>query len=144
MIALCSGVDYTLCMQAQAFLIWMILLSLYCLLIFLMSDQPMLPLPDLFHMQDKFIHAAAYAVMAFLFWQAWRRQLGKYLLAMLAVFFCSVYGVTDEWHQSFVVGRDASFLDWLADTLGAFLLTITLCYREFVNSQAKQDGREGG
>jgi len=97
-----------------------------------MSDRPMLPLPDLFRMQDKLIHAVAYALMAFLFWQAWREHLHKHLLVILTVFFCSVYGMTDEWHQSFVAGRDASYSDWVADTLGAFLLTIIRYNREFV------------
>ncbi len=32
--------------------------------------------------------------------------------------FCSLYGLSDEWHQSFVAGRESSALDWLADTLG--------------------------
>lgn len=132
LIALCGGVDYTLCMQAQASLIWTIILALYCLLIFFLSDQPVLPLPDLFRMQDKFIHAAAYALMAFLFWQAWREHLHKHLLIILTVLFCSVYGMTDEWHQSFVAGRDASYSDWIADTLGAFLLTIIRYNREFM------------
>lgn len=35
------------------------------------------------------------------------------LLAMGAA-----YGAADEWHQSFVVGRDASLLDWGADVVG--------------------------
>jgi len=125
-------------MLGQASLIWMVLLAVYCLLIFLMSDQPVLPLPDLFHMQDKLIHATAYALMAFLFWQAWREHLHKHLLVILAVLFCSVYGMTDEWHQSFVPGRDASYLDWLADTLGAFLLTIMLYNREFMTLRVKR------
>lgn len=35
------------------------------------------------------------------------------LLAMGAA-----YGAADEWHQSFVAGRDASVLDWAADVAG--------------------------
>ena len=33
----------------------------------------------------------------------------------------SLYGATDEFHQSFVPGRDSDVLDWVADTLGAAL-----------------------
>jgi VanZ family protein len=33
----------------------------------------------------------------------------------------SAYGAIDEFHQSFVPGRDCNVWDWLADTLGAFL-----------------------
>jgi len=96
----------------------------------------MLPVPDLFSMQDKLIHAAAYALMAFLFWNAGRfhvvahSQFTLEKLLLMTVIFCSLYGASDEWHQSFVAGRDASLFDWLADTLGALLLTLALWKRE--------------
>ncbi len=45
--------------------------------------------------------------------------------ALLAVLIVSAFGVTDEWHQSFVPGRDCDVFDWLADTLGA-ALAVTL------------------
>ncbi len=112
--------------------IWLVLLFFYCGLIYWLSGQSHLPVPDVFDMQDKLIHATAYAVMALLFWQAWRRRLPRYWLVWMTVLFCSVYGISDEWHQSFTPGRDASTFDWLADTLGAFLLTMALYKREFV------------
>ena len=33
----------------------------------------------------------------------------------------ALYGLTDEWHQSFVPGREVSALDWLADLCGVTL-----------------------
>jgi len=118
---------------------WTFLLVAYCGLIYYMSDQSrwLVPVPDLFNMQDKVIHAVAYAVMALLFWQAgkaWMTHRGRVewrLLALLCVIFCSLYGMTDEWHQSFVEGRDGSVFDWMADTLGSLLLTMTLKKWEF-------------
>jgi len=118
--------------QSMPAYIWLLLLGCYCGLIYWLSDQSQLPVPFVFDMQDKLIHAVAYAMMALLFWQAWRGRLPGLWLAVFAVVFCSLFGVTDEWHQSFVPGRDASFFDWLADTLGAFLLTIAVYNREFV------------
>ena len=44
--------------------------------------------------------------------------------AWLAVLIVSAFGVTDEWHQSFVPGRDADVFDWLSDTLGAALAVV--------------------
>jgi VanZ family protein len=41
------------------------------------------------------------------------------MLALVSIAFCSLYGASDEWHQSFVVGRSSDILDWLADTSGA-------------------------
>lgn len=32
-----------------------------------------------------------------------------------------LYGISDEWHQSFVPGRDASIFDLLFDALGVFM-----------------------
>jgi len=118
--------------QSKATYLWLLLLFSYCALIYCLSDQSHLPVPYVFDMQDKLIHATAYAIMAFIFWQSWRERLPIFLLAVLAVVFCSLFGVTDEWHQSFVPGRDASVFDWLADTTGAFLLTMALYKREFV------------
>ena len=117
---------------------WTLLLISYCALIFYLSSQPMLPVPDLFSMQDKLIHAAAYALMALLFWHAGRYYVAEHarftpaFLAFSTVLFAALYGASDEWHQSFVAGRDASFFDWLADLFGALLLTLTLWKREAV------------
>ena len=87
----------------------------------------------MFDGQDKLIHAGAYALMAWLFWVAWKPVLrdNVNLLAILAIVFCSAYGASDEWHQSFVQGRDASVYDWLADTSGAFLITLLLWKRRW-------------
>ena len=114
-------------------IVWRTALFLYCSLIYLLSDQPVLPVPHVFDMQDKLIHAAAYAVMAWLFWHAARRHISGKLLAVVTLLFCSFYGFSDEWHQSFIEGRQADVYDWLADTIGAFVLTIILFRGEFVS-----------
>ncbi|MDX8407004.1 MAG: VanZ family protein [Mariprofundaceae bacterium] len=105
--------------------VWGILLLAYCGLIFMLSDQSHLPAPLWFDGQDKIIHAIAYAVMAALFWLAFDagQQARPGLMAFAAVLFCALYGASDEWHQSFVTGRDASVRDWLADTLGAMVFS---------------------
>jgi len=113
---------------------WLLCLLCYCGLIWFLSNQPALPVPQLFHMQDKLIHAGAYAVMAWLLWHAGRGYLSTPMLAVTAVVVCSLFGVTDEWHQYYVSGRQADVYDWLADTVGALLLTMVLYRREFVNS----------
>ncbi len=129
--------------------IWTLFLLMYCGLIYFLSDQSRLPLPDLldFRMSDKLIHASAYALMAFLFWQAGKAWMLHHasiigstnhakkwlLLALINVIVCSSFGLSDEWHQSFVAGRDASVWDWMADTLGASLLTIVVLKRELMS-----------
>ena len=103
------------------------LLFLYCLFIYWLSDQPILPVPSLFSFQDKILHAGAYFIMGVLAWRSFKHLLTKpIILALLSVTFCSLYGISDEWHQSFVVGRFSDIADWLADTSGAGLAVFLL------------------
>ncbi|WP_340123168.1 VanZ family protein [Methylobacter svalbardensis] len=96
------------------------LLFLYCLFIYWLSDQPILPVPSLFSFQDKILHAGAYFIMAVLAWRSFNHLLNRpIVLALISVTFCSLYGISDEWHQSFVEGRFSDVADWIADTSGA-------------------------
>lgn len=115
------------------------ILIFYCSLIYWLSDQEKLPVPMLFSFQDKFHHAGAYFLMSLLAWRCFRHWLaGRTLLFWLTIGFCSFYGATDEWHQSFVAGRNSDSLDWLADTIGASLAMWTL-YRFKLNRMTERD-----
>ena len=105
-----------------------LLLLAYCGLVFFLSSQSrLIDTPLDFPHKDKLIHAAAYAIMAYAAWSAFRHHIENYLFLMFAsVLFSSMYGVSDEFHQSFVVGRDADVWDWLADTLGAVMMASAL------------------
>jgi len=65
------------------------------------------------------LHVPAYAVLAF----AWRWALSTWsstprTKTIGAWLITSVYGVLDEWHQSYVPGRYASLMDVSLDVLG--------------------------
>ncbi len=97
-----------------------IALLFYCAGIFWLSHQPSLPVPMLFEFQDKLHHFTAYFIMGLLAWRSFRHVIKPpLLLAGASVAFCSLYGISDEWHQSFVEGRTSDCVDWLADTIGA-------------------------
>jgi len=65
-------------------------------------------------------HFTAYAVLSALLWRAIDpRNLTARQRAVLALVAAVAYGLTDEWHQSFVPGRDASLLDIAVDGIGA-------------------------
>jgi VanZ family protein len=90
-------------------------------LLFYLSAQSKLPdFGPKFAAKDKVEHAIAYAVLSALVviplrrahWLPWPQTL------VVAVLIASTYGALDEWHQSFVPGRDCSAWDWLADTAG--------------------------
>jgi len=108
------------------------LLLAYCGLIFFLSSQSrLIDTPLDFPNKDKLIHATAYAIMAYAAWMAFQHHIEKYLLLMLAsVLFASMYGISDEFHQSFVIGRDADIWDWLADTVGASIMAAALYRRQ--------------
>lgn len=101
-------------------------------IIFFLSRQPgtelQLPLPP---GADKLGHGVLYAVLAWTTLLAMvtaqpRRTLR---LGVLVVLFCLLYGISDEFHQSFVPGREPSGGDLLADTAGAvFAVAVWLRY----------------
>lgn len=67
-------------------------------------------------------HLTEYAVLGLLLARWLGGQfpgLGRWAAAAAWVA-CAAYGVSDEVHQAFVPGRDATPVDWLFDALGAF------------------------
>ena len=65
---------------------------------------------------DKLAHFGLYAVLGALLAHARARE-GTLPHAMV-IAGGAVYGASDEWHQSFVPGRQVSALDWTADVCG--------------------------
>lgn len=71
---------------------------------------------------DWLTHGIAYGVLSLLLARALAGGFGAPLAtgtAVLAVALATAYGVSDELHQSFVPGRDASAADVLKDLAGA-------------------------
>jgi Predicted integral membrane protein len=103
------------------------LLLFYCLFIYWLSDQSSLKNPFEFDYQDKLYHAGAYFIMGLLAWRSFKHLVSSpIILALLSIAFCSFYGLSDEWHQSFVVGRESDIADWIADTSGSILAILFL------------------
>ena len=102
-------------------------LVIYMLSIYAMSARPV---PEvLSSAPDKVMHLGAYFLMAILSVRAFAKGLlepaGPGVLAS-GVALAVVYGASDEWHQSFVPGRDASLWDLGADAAGALLAGVAL------------------
>lgn len=92
------------------------------LAIFVFSSQPSENLPD-FNRADKIIkkggHMLGYGLLALSYWHALGWDVKKRPLVWLFTVF---YAITDEFHQSFVPGRNASVGDVLIfDNLGALI-----------------------
>ncbi len=98
-------------------------------IIFFLSHQPgdslyVLPVPGF----DKLAHMAIYGALATAVLYAFHSGTNKsrdraVSLVLVTVCICILYGIGDEYHQSFISGRFASFADIMADTLGAAAVT---------------------
>jgi uncharacterized protein YfiM (DUF2279 family) len=90
------------------------------------------PIPGM----DKFCHMSIYGMLAMtVLWALGRgKQVSLLKVALETFFFCLLYGVSDEFHQSFIPQRSVSGLDLLADLAGAMLVCAV-----WMNSQRFRD-----
>ena len=89
---------------------------LYALLIFVGSSIPGDAINPKFTLHDKIIHATEYAGLAFLLARAFGPR--RWWLAILVGV---LFGVSDEFHQTFVRGRHGSPVDVGIDAVGALI-----------------------
>jgi VanZ family protein len=98
-------------------LAWMALLTYW-------SNQPSLPIDQaavanvMHDLQHKVAHLLAYGLMGLLAQWAFQDASRSWLVAIVV---SSLFGITDELHQSFIPGRRSAIDDWLLDTASASL-----------------------
>jgi VanZ family protein len=80
------------------------------------------------HVGRKCIHASEYALLCFLWWRALRTVMERSAALLPAWLIAVAYSTTDEYHQSFVDGRHATWVDVSIDSMGAALFAL-LTYR---------------
>lgn len=96
--------------------------------LFFLSHQPgdSFSLPAISHI-DKVLHCLVYSVLGFsAYWAlpwGWPKR-HPWLAALVVTLFCLFYGISDEFHQSFVPGRTADVFDVAADTSGGVLAAL--------------------
>ena len=109
------------------FVIRMVPVTIVMGTIFFLSHQcgDTLNLPS-FPGADKLAHMFAYGTLAFtVLWYFGKKGVDRpWLTLTLTVLFCLFYGISDEFHQSFIPLRSVSAFDLLADTAGAFCISI--------------------
>jgi len=82
---------------------------------------------------DKVAHVTIYAALAATVIFAYRQPYKKKFplqVCCTAIVVCLLYGISDEFHQSFVPGRFVSGADVLADVIGAALASAFWLARE--------------
>jgi len=89
--------------------------AVWAAVIFVMSSRPGSTLPGGYSVQAHFIE---YFIFGALLFRALRVRHGAVAAIALAVVVGSLYGITDEFHQMFVVMRTPDVTDWGVDTIG--------------------------
>lgn len=69
-------------------------------------------------------HFVSYFILACLIW--WAMASHRLIVSFIVVFICILYGITDEYHQSFIAGRTPDLLDIRNDTIGALLAMVVV------------------
>jgi VanZ family protein len=84
--------------------------------------------PSGFELSDKALHAAVYALLAWLLLRALlgARHMALARAAWWAFLVSALYGATDELHQGLVPSRTMEWGDWLADVAGAATVFLLL------------------
>ncbi len=96
-------------------------------LIFFLSAQTTLPgasYPLLDYIFKQSAHIFVYAVLHFLIWRAIRVAVPthtKTKLLIIPIFLAAIYALTDELHQSFIPGREATLVDIGFDFVGIII-----------------------
>ena len=109
--------------------------------IYYLSSQSYINIEISFPAKDKLFHMAAYGLLGVFILGIMRPNPTGYSYnqAALATLIATVYGITDEWHQSYVPGRTSDPLDVVADFVGALLAT--LAARAFMRRRLAQQLR---
>ena len=104
----------------------------YCAIIFYLSSRADISMPSwAFLGADKAAHALIYGGLAATVWYGLQRSnetVSRGLSLGVPLVFAWVYGLSDEYHQLYVPGREFEWLDWLADGVGAAVAVAGLGY----------------
>ena len=104
---------------------WMLSLLWMGLIYFASAQSGDIALP--ISVNDKLEHLLIYAPLGYCLLRALSLPPLAVPLSHASVYvlvWVAIYGATDEWHQSFVAGRNVSLGDWFADVVGAALAVV--------------------
>lgn len=89
--------------------------------IFLASGQSEVAAPPGIPHLDKIVHFGVFGLLSTLALRVFFDLRHPLRTTLIAIAIVSVYGISDEFRQSFTPGRSVEFVDWAADTTGAAL-----------------------
>ncbi len=109
------------------------LLILYLPSFFIAAHTPIPQVVREADVSDKGLHFLAYLILGFLLWftvSDGRKVNWRKTAPWIVLFAVLIYGILDEWLQSFVAGRSCDPRDFLADTMG---ICLGLCAFSFLS-----------
>ena len=115
-------------MRRRLAIVALIVLLAYWATLFVATHTPDLRDANLFPYSDKFAHAVAYALLAWLGAMVLRIlhwPLNRICVTVFVV--CATYGAIDEWLQQYT-RRRADPVDWMADVVGTILGLIVFMF----------------
>jgi len=115
---------------------WLALVS-WLVLIFYLSSQPAFVVStrgDLDNLAHIMAHMIEYGVLSFLVYNLLSFY-SKVRLGLKSFLFGVIYALSDEYHQSFVATRSASWSDVLSDTLGLVVGILIIRYVFLIKSR---------
>ena len=96
--------------------------ALMCLFIYVSSSLPGAKVSDVGSV-DVFSHKVAHLFLYFLLCLCFFRATKQIIMAVVLTV---LYGITDEYHQLFVITRSGSYMDVFVDTVGALISGVVL------------------
>lgn len=118
-------------MRIKNYLFWLMAI-VYSLLIFYLSHQskPIKEMEFIWNF-DKIAHIVEYSIFSFLWWKALRTvDKGQAFHDKIIFVWGALFAASDEIHQGFIPGRQASIWDWAADIIGVLLTLYFLTNNE--------------
>jgi len=122
----------------RAFFFYWLPWYLYLTAIFAVSA---IPRPEeILHVtiKDFLMHPLEFLVLCLLTLRAFRQSGLSFIntrVVFMGVLFCLMYAASDEFHQFFVPGRTAAFVDWIYDSLG-ILTGVLIYYKAYAKQTA--------
>ena len=111
----------------SAFFLYWLPWYFYLALIFTLSSLPRPEKTLGIEFKDYLMHPLEYFLLPFATFQAFRnssREILRDRAIPMGILFCFFYAASDEFHQWFVPGRHADWVDWLYDGIGIAAGTI--------------------
>ena len=112
-----------------------VLVAAWAGVIFWFSTRPGSQIPSGYSDQG---HLGEYLIFGVLLYTAVRTDLTRSQAFSIAIIAASLYGMTDEFHQHFVVMRTPDVVDWGVDTIGATLGTLLALAATRASTQSRR------